>query len=92
MLFKTGEILQTRGLHSLIGDSPERHNEVVTAFNKYISGNWGNTSPADAEMNNDAVRTGNDRIVAKYRLSFADIFIITEYDRSYTTILLCDEY
>ena len=92
MLFTTGQVIQTKGLYSLLENNPTRHNEVVAAFNQYVTGNWGNTCPEDAAMNNEAVRTGNDRIVAKCKLSFADIFIITEIDRSYTTILLCDEY
>lgn len=39
-----------------------------------------------------AVKNYNDRIVAKYKTSLGDIFIITECDRSYTTILFADEY
>lgn len=92
MLFQLGQVMQTRGLYSLLEGNPTRHNEVVEAFNRYTAGDWGNICPDDAEMNNAAVRTGADRILAKYTLSFGNIYIITEWDRSYTTIMLCEEY
>jgi len=91
-LFNPGDLLQTKGLNSLIADNPERYNEVRNAYFRYIAGDWGNTCKADQELNNAAVTTGEDRIVAKYNLSFASIFIITEHDRSYTTLMLCEEY
>ena len=91
-LFSLGQVVQTRGLYSMTEANPDRHNEVVTALHRYMGGDWGNTCQEDAELNNEAVRSGQDRIVAKYCLSFANIFIITEWDRSYTTILLCEEY
>lgn len=91
-LFTLGQLVQTRGLNSITEGNPDRHNEVVDAFLKYQRGDWGNTCAEDAELNNEAVRTGQDRIVAKYCLSFGNIFIITEWDRSYTTLMLCEEY
>ena len=43
-------------------------------------------------MNDEAVRSGNNRILASYETSKGKIYIITEYDRSATTILFADEY
>lgn len=42
----------------------------------------------DKKMNDSAVKNNDDRIVARYN----DIYIITEWDRSATTILFIDEY
>lgn len=92
MKFSLGEIMQTRGLYAKIEGNPDRHNEVVNALHRYMACDWGNTSPEDCGYNNEAVRTGGDRIIAKYNLSFASIFIITEWNREYTTIMLCNEY
>ena len=42
-------------------------------------------------MNDEALEIG-ERIVAKYETCEGDIFIITEWDRSVTTILFTHEY
>ena len=34
----------------------------------------------------------SDRILARYSTAEGDIYIITEWDRSYTTFMFCDEY
>lgn len=43
-------------------------------------------------MNDEAIKNGNDRVLAAYETSQGKIYIITEYDRSYTTILFSHEY
>ena len=43
-------------------------------------------------MNDDATKNGDDRIFARYNNEEGDIYIITEYDRSATTILFTYEY
>lgn len=45
----------------------------------------------DKQMNDDALSTGN-RIFAAYHTCKGKIYIITEWDRSATTILFADEY
>ena len=44
------------------------------------------------ETNDNALRNGNDRILAAYNTSEGKIYIITEHDLSYTTILFTHEY
>ena len=47
------------------------------------------------DQNDNAVKNGDDRILAAYKNSGPKawkIWIITEWDRSYTTILFPDEY
>lgn len=46
----------------------------------------------DKEMNDNALRTGTARVLAAYDTSEGRVYIITEQDRSYTTILFADEY
>ena len=43
-------------------------------------------------MNDEAIKNGNDRILASYETSKGKIYIITENDRSATTILFTNEY
>ena len=53
---------------------------------------WGNVGADDWARNDEALRVGN-RIVSSYRLKNGEtIWIITEADRSVTTLLLPDEY
>lgn len=61
---------------------------ITDCMNKYLRGNWGDTCEEDSKLNDEAVKSGEDRIVARYD----NIFIITEWDRSVTTILFTDEY
>ena len=61
---------------------------VYECVGKYRRCDWGDTCKEDWKMNDSAVENGDDRIVAKYD----NIFIITEWDRSITTILFTEEY
>ena len=64
--------------------------EVDNAFRKYMRGDWGISK--DKRMNNQAVKNGDDRIMGVYPTSEGDIWIITEWDRSVTTMLFPSEY
>lgn len=60
---------------------------------RHATGDWGDMDPADAALNNEAVSKGNDRILSSYKIGQGEkVWIITERDRSSTTILLPDEY
>ena len=89
--FKLGGVYQTRGLSELLKD-PRKAEETVRAFLDYINGDWGDLTDPDKQMNEDAIETEKDRILAAYNLSFGKVYIITEWDRSYTTLMLADEY
>ncbi len=59
---------------------------------RHLAGDWGDVSPEDAEENEMAVREGY-RVLSSYPLaSGARVWIITEADRSATTLLLPEEY
>jgi hypothetical protein len=59
---------------------------------RHQCGDWGDVVAADAESNEQALRHGL-RVLSSYRLSGAGkVWVITEADRSATTILLPSEY
>lgn len=88
MSFSLGQTVITSGAKAALPDA-----DVNKAMGKYISGDWGLLCAEDKKMNDEAVISGEDRIVAKYRSSAGDDFyIITEWDRSVTTVLLVSEY
>ena len=65
----------------------------LVALQRYINCDWGETCVEDAKMNDLAVLSKEDRILAVYRDKNGKKFwIITEWDRSYTTILLPEDY
>ena len=68
------------------------HNDVVTALNRHRSGDFGDVCEEDKALNEEAIETG-DRILSAYiDRNGIKFWIITEWDRSATTILLPSEY
>lgn len=84
--------MQTRGIAAACEDNEAFTKEIYGAFNKYVNCDWGETCAEDSALNDSAVKNNDDRILAKYETSKGSIFIITEWDRSATTILFADEY
>ena len=91
-LFKIGQAMQTRSINEACKRSADFTIEIREAFKKYASGNWGDTSEADKQLNDSAVKNNDTRIVAKYKTSQGNIFIITEQDREQTIIMFANEY
>lgn len=92
MKFKLGQTVMTRGIADAMEENKDFTKEVHKAFERYIACDWGELEEEDAELNNSAVQNNDDRIFAKYDTSEGAIYIITEWDRSVTTILFTDEY
>lgn len=66
---------------------------VMHALTRHQSGDWGNCDPEDAKTNNRALASGKDRIFSVYQYPNQPKFwIITEWDRSVTTVLLPEDY
>lgn len=94
-LFELGRVLMTAGVEPLL----ERHPDLVDrCLGAYVRGDWGVSSEPD--QNDEAVWSG-DRIFAAYPIDPArpsagygtnTLWIITEADRSVTTLLLPEEY
>jgi len=59
---------------------------------RHISGDWGDLSKEDCTANDEALKQGL-RLLSAYQITSAlRIWIITEHDRSVTTMLLPAEY
>lgn len=59
---------------------------------RHIAGDWGEVHPDDRGLNEEAVERG-ERIMSVYPLHTGEtIWIITEWDRSLTTLLLPEDY
>lgn len=90
-LFKTGKVMMTCGIANIASD--ERGMEIVLkCLQRHCSGDWGDLSKDDKKLNNVALNEGEGRIFSAYETDVGSIYIITESDRSVTTILLPEEY
>jgi len=88
--FSLGRVVMTVGVNALIRQG--QLNPIVY-LHRHLAGDWGDLSESDKRQNNAAVRSGQDRILSAYQVaSGLQLWIITEGDRSVTTLLLPDEY
>lgn len=92
MKFELGQLVMTRGIADAMESREVFKAEVNQAFEKYVNCDWGDTCEEDAKANDEAIKTGDDRVLAVYQTSEGKIYIITEWDRSCTTILFPSEY
>lgn len=66
--------------------------DLAAYMRRHHCGDWGNLCDEDKQANEDALVHGN-RILSHYKLGGGRrIYIITEADRSLTTVLLPEEY
>lgn len=67
-------------------------NLIPTILARHELGDWGDVSQEDREANDTAVK-GGERLLSAYdiREGFR-VWVITEWDRSMTTILLPEDY
>jgi hypothetical protein len=88
-LFALGRIVATPGALSLL----ERHGmSPMLLISRHVGGDWGSLDPEDEAANNEAI-SGNDRLLSNYPIDGDDrVWVITERDRSVTTLLLPGEY
>lgn len=91
--FELGQMIATKAVSDRINAEPEFNAFVQDSMRRYISTDWGDLHDEDKQSNNEAVKNG-DRILAAYIYpkTGEKIWIITEWDRSATTILYPFEY
>ena len=91
-MFNLGMVVITRGANELAENNEKFKKFIEQSFTRYISCDWGEMDEGDKRLNNKALKNG-DRIFAQYVFdNDLKIWIITEWDRSVTTILLPEEY
>ncbi len=91
MRFQLGTVVHTPGYADAAGD--DIINTTQKLLRRHVSGDWGNLCDEDRKANDHAVIPGNDlRVLSKYDVNGTDVYVITEWDRSVTTLLLPSEY
>lgn len=95
--FNTGQIVATRGVFDLACENPEFAQFIQKSLNRHVKGDWGDVDDEDKQINDQALKQ-DTRLLSAYnddrfpKNGIATIWIITEADRSATTILFPDEY
>jgi len=85
--FSPGQIVITTNAQQQLDQS-----DVQTALRRHLSGDWGDCETEDAAANDDALLQG-DRLLSVYHTAERVRFwVITEADRSATTVLLPEDY
>lgn len=85
--FALGQTVITANAKSVL---PEL--DVVLAMQRHQSGDWGDVDNHDRQVNEDGLRN-KGRLVSMYKsVPGQKFYIITEWNRSLTTVLLPEDY
>ena len=88
-LFPLGRLVATPGALALIRSAGE--DLLPTLLERHQSGDWREVPVEDARENEVSVRHGF-RILSSYRVAGGRLWVITEGDRSATTLVRPSEY
>jgi hypothetical protein len=81
----------TREVNSKVADDIRFTKFVINSLRRHQRHDWGDMCKEDKQANDEALKTG-DRLFSAYKNGEDKIWIITEADRSVTTVLFPDEY
>ena len=83
-----GRVLSTPGVLRLLREAGE---DPFGYLARHASGDWGELDARDRRENECSLKHGW-RVLSAYPVGEGRVWVITEADRSYTTILLPEEY
>jgi hypothetical protein len=89
--FALGRLVQTPGAQAAAAPA-----HVLACVHRHVTGDWGVIDAHDAQVNEAALRDGGS-ILSAYPIDVRDpgkgmLWVITDADRSATTVLLPEEY
>jgi hypothetical protein len=89
-LFPLGQIVATPGALAALAKAGQTPLDFLT---RHVCGDWGELDTHDRKENELGLKRGF-RLLSSYRTSSGDtkVWVITEADRSVTTVLLPEEY
>ena len=88
--FSPGQVVMTAGVDELVRQG--RLNPTPY-LRRHLGGDWGDLCDSDRRQNDAALKSGEDRLFSSYQVTRdLKLWIITEWDRSVTTLLLPSEY
>lgn len=93
--FLLGNLCASRSVADTAAENPAFNAFLWRSLARYRQGDWGEMSDADKYRNDEAINNGDLRIFAAYEYAGQKewkIWIITEADRSATTVIFPNEY
>jgi hypothetical protein len=88
-MFPLGQLGATPGALQVMQESGQTPDFFLR---RHVTGDWGEVDPEDWRRNDEALQDGS-RILSAYRtLKGEALWVITEADRSVTTLLMPHEY
>ena len=92
MCFNTGKMFMTKNISEETSKDKFFEKEILNVLSRYLKKDWGDLCEEDKQLNDEAIKSCTSRILAAYNTTKGKVYIITEWDRSLTTILLANEY
>lgn len=91
--FNMGRTVLAPSISNRMIEDTEFHNFIAICINRYLCYEWGKISDEEKEQNKYAIKN-SERIFAAYEYpkTKETIYIITEADRSVTTIMFASDY
>lgn len=91
--FELGRTVVTAAINARMDTDKDFARFVQMSLGRYINCDWGDTCEEDKQVNEDSLRDG-ERLLAVYIYpkTGEKIWIITEWDRSATTVLYPSDY
>lgn len=90
--FALGSMVMTRSVAAMIERGELGYDEVLLMLSRHVRGDWGSVCASDAKENDNALRNG-ERLLSSYTSRGGEkLWVITEWDRSATTVLLPSDY
>ena len=92
--FKLGQIVVTKAVNERMKESDMFKYFVYRSLGRHAACDWGELCEEDKELNEQALKNGDARLFSAYIYGSdkEKIWIITEWDRSVTTILFPEDY
>ena len=94
--FEMGRLVMTTALqHDLEESDTEKgwHDEINLFVSRHLFGDFGDMDKQDTAQNNAAIASGEDRVFSSYTTTKGiKMWVITEWDRSITTLLRPEDY
>ncbi len=88
--FSPGQTVMICGIDALV---QQGRLNPVPYLHRHLNGDWGDLDGYDKRQNDAALASGKDRLFSSYQVAPSlQLWIITEWDRSVTTLLLPSEY
>ncbi|GIW76738.1 MAG: hypothetical protein KatS3mg104_1801 [Phycisphaerae bacterium] len=88
-LFPTGTLMMTNTIHELVRQGVLTLESLLT---RHRTGDWGDVTPSEANINDTAAHLRLHQIVSKYRVNEQEVWVVSKPNGPFTLVLTRHEY